>query len=417
MIERRWRPPGVLKPLLTLAPWGFPRQILMILTEGDMTLPEIRVGFIRFMHHFGYFGREENVAGYTEELFNVAVLEAMEKLLQDRAVIQHGEIYSLTPQGRLRAEKMQRELRTFGRWIERFLYPQTVALVGLGVHILLAVLKLIAGVISRSIGLISDGMDTAMDGLSSVLVFVGLRLKKEKVVNVVLVLLMLVVGIGAGYEAVYRVFVPEEVEVDLLTFSAAILSGLVCLLLSLYQRFVATRSWQQPLIAQAVDSRNHAIVAAGVITGLVATLLRFPLLDTLVGLGVAVLILKSGVELLLDTVRALRGEEVDLTRYELEFVEEYRRFQAQQFTAWLLHIIAEEGPLPRLALLPRCRELLNVQDVPILRELGWGREVELEKKMIGALETLLESGLITARDVLQITEKGRLELVTNSYVI
>lgn len=415
MAEREWRPPGLLKQFLRLAPWGFPRQILMILAEGDKTLPEIRAGFTRFMHHFGYFGREDNVAGYTEERFIAAVGRAMEKLEREAAVIRCGEIYSLTPAGRLRAEKMRREFQTFGRWMERFLHPQTVALVGLGVHIILAALKLVAGAISGSIGLISDGMDTAMDGLSSMLVFVGLRLKKEPVVNVVLVLLMLGVGSGAGYEAVKRVFVPEEVEADLLTFAAAILSGLVCLLLSLYQHYVATQSGQQALIAQAVDSRNHVIVAAGVITGLVATLLRFPLLDTLVGLAVAVLILKSGTELVLETVRTLRGEEVDFSRSELGFVEEYRLFQERQLADWLLHIIAEERPLTQPALLARCREPLNVQEVPILRELGWGQGVGLEKQVVGALERLGERGLVTARDVLQVTEKGRTELEIGSY--
>jgi cation diffusion facilitator family transporter len=408
MIEREWRPPGLLKPFLRLSPWGFQRQILMILAEGDKTLPEIGEGFIRFMHHFGYFGREKYVAGFSEQSFIAAVQEAMQKLEQEGAVIQRGEIYSLTPKGRLRVEKMQREFTTFGRWMERFAHPQTVALVGLGVHLVLAILKLIAGAISGSIGLISDGMDTALDGLSSVLVFIGLRFEKEQVVNIVLVLLMLGVGIGAGYGAVQRIFVPEEVEVNLLTFAAASLSGLVCLLLSLYQRYVATRSGQQALIAQAVDSRNHAIISVGVIAGLVATLLRFPLLDTLVGLAVAGLILKSGIELVLETARSLRGEEVDFSRYELGFMEVYRCFQEQQLEDWLLHIITEEGPLTRLALLDRCQEILNVKEVPILRELGWGKEAGLEKQLVSALERLVARGSITARDELQVTNRTAL---------
>jgi hypothetical protein len=395
-----------------LAPWGFPRQILMILAEGDKTLPEILEGFARFMRHFGHFGREEVVAGFTEETFTAAVEEAIEELEREGAVIRRGEVYSLTAEGQQRAKKDRRQYQEFGHSVERLLHPQTVSLVGLGVHIVLAILKLIAGAISGSIGLISDGMDTAMDGLSSVLVFVGLRLKKEQVVSVVLVLLMLGVGIGAGYEAVHRVFVPEEVEADLLTFAAAILSGLVCLLLALYQRYVATRSRQQPLIAQAVDSRNHAVVAAGVITGLVATLLRFPLLDTLVGLAIATLILKSGVDLALETVRALRGEEVDFSRYELGFVEEYRHFQERQLADWLLSIIAgaKEKPLTRAALLAGCQKTLDAQDVPILRELGWGSGARLEERVMGTLETLAEQGLIAANGELQVTDKGRAEL-------
>ena len=168
-----------------------------------------------------------------------------------------------------------------------------------------------------------------MDGFSSILLYIGLRLKKERMVNVILVILMLGVGIFTAYEAVKRVLIPEVIEVNLLTFSIAIVCGVVCLLLSFYQRYVAARSKQQALIAQAVDSRNHAIVAMGVIAGLLATLLEFPLLDTLVGLAVAALILKSGYELAIEMAKSLRGEEVDFSRYELDFVEEYRLFRDQ----------------------------------------------------------------------------------------
>jgi cation diffusion facilitator family transporter len=410
MQEREWRPPGLLKPFLRLAPWGFPRQVLMILGEKDMTLQEIQSGFIRFMHHFGYFGREENVAGYTEEVFEGSILQTIEKLKEESAVIQDGEIFSLTKQGRLRVEKMQREFQALGRWIERFLHPQTVALVGLGVHIVLATLKLIVGAISGSIGLISDGVDTAMDGISSMLLFVGLRLNKEKIVNVFLVLFMLAVGSGAGYEAIKRIFAPEIVEVNHLTFIAAILSGMICLLLSIYQQYVATRSEQQALIAQAVDSRNHAIVASGVVAGLVATLLHFPLLDTLVGLAVAFIILKSGIELAIETLHALRGEEVDYSQYELDFVEAYRRFQEQKLDEWLLYLIVEEGPLDQRDLTARCQQLLNIRDVPILRELGWDQSDGLENKVGSALERLSVEGLITKGDVLQATQLGTSEL-------
>ena len=412
MQEREWCPPWLVEQFFRMAPWGFPRQILVILADGDKTLPEILEGFARFMHHFGHFGREEIVAGFTPETFPAAVEEAIAELEREGAVIRRGEVYGLSSEGQQRAKKHLREYRELGQSVRSLLHPQTVSLVSLGVHIVLAVLKLVAGAISGSIGLISDGMDTAMDGFSSVLVFVGLRLKVERVVNVVLVLLMLGVGIGAGYEAVHRVFVPEAVDADVLTFTAAVLSGLVCLLLSLYQQYVATRSKQLPLISQAVDSRNHAVVAAGVTVGLVATLLRFPFMDTLVGLAVAGLILKSGVELAVETVRALRGEEVDLTRYELGFVEAYRDFQERQLADWLLSVVAEKGPLARQALLARCREMLDAREVPVLRELGWGKETaRLEERVTKTLETLIEQSLIvTDEKVLHVTEKGRAEL-------
>ncbi|MGD9028967.1 MAG: hypothetical protein PVG25_04075 [Anaerolineae bacterium] len=48
-----------------LASWGFPRQILMILADGDKTRPEILEDLACFVQHFGRLGREEVVAGHT----------------------------------------------------------------------------------------------------------------------------------------------------------------------------------------------------------------------------------------------------------------------------------------------------------------------------------------------------------------
>jgi hypothetical protein len=183
----------------------------------------------------------------------------------------------------------------------------------------------------------------------------------------------------------------------------------------LYQQYVAARSRQLPLISQAVDSRNHAIIAAGVTVGLLAAQLRFPLLDSLVGLAIAGLILKSGIELAIETVRVLRGEEIDFSRYELAFVEEYNRFQEQQLADWLLFVVAEEGSIHLSKLLSRSREMLDVKNVPVLRELGWGKTLTgIEKRVGRAVETLIDRSLVVSRgEKLEITKKGSSTLDSN----
>ena len=404
--KSEWRPPLLLQQLIRLAPWGFPRQILMILDEGSQSLEGIINGFSRFMKHFGHYGREEIVAGYTKESLLLEVSHAIERLKAKGLISQHGELFHITSKGRQKAQQQRIEYERVGRRIERLLHPQNVSLVGLGVHVLLAAIKLTAGFISGSIGLITDGIDTAMDGFSSVLVYIGLRFKRERAVNIILVELMLVVGIITGVEAVQRVFHPEGVEVSYVTFVVALVSGLVCLLLSIYQRYVAIRSKQQSLIAQAVDSRNHAIVAAGVMIGLLAAVFGFPLLDTFVGMIVAALILKSGIELALELLRTLRGEEMNFNQYDLGFVEEYRTFQQKQLMDWLLSIISENQYKSREALLNDTRKMLNVQDVPILRELGYRKDIEIDKKINAALEGLIKGGLITTGEGLLLTADG-----------
>jgi divalent metal cation (Fe/Co/Zn/Cd) transporter len=125
---------------------------------------------------------------------------------------------------------------------------QTVSQVGLGVHLGLAAPKLPAALLSGSVGLLNDASDTLLDGLSSVLVFLGLRFDKERAVSVVLVLLMLITGVGTFYEAVRRFFVPYEPKVDWFAFLATIVSALVCGALYLYQCFVGLRTGSVALI-------------------------------------------------------------------------------------------------------------------------------------------------------------------------
>jgi multisubunit Na+/H+ antiporter MnhF subunit len=225
MTKREWQPPDWISPFFKLAPWGFPRLILLILADGDRTFSGILDGFAGFMRHMGHYGREEIVVGYDAEAYLDAVRISLEELERaDRIALQDGT-YSLTKKGRQIAERDRRQYQKFGAFVEGLLHPQTVSLVGLAVHIVLAIFKLIAGTLSGSIGLISDGMDTALDGLSSILVFIGLRLKKGQYINVILVLLMLGVGAGVGYEAIQRILVPETLGVDL---SAAWLVPAVC---------------------------------------------------------------------------------------------------------------------------------------------------------------------------------------------
>jgi aminoglycoside phosphotransferase (APT) family kinase protein len=147
---------------------------------------------------------------------------------------------------------------------------------------------------------------------------------------------MVVTGGWTLYEAVRRFFVPFEPDADAFTFLATLLSAFVCLGLWVYQRYVGLRSGSMALITQSVDSCNHVIVAASVTAGLVALLLQFPLLDTLVGLAVALLILKSAIELVIEVVRSLGEESVDLSRFEFGLV--YERFRQAQLREMLMHL-------------------------------------------------------------------------------
>jgi hypothetical protein len=336
-----------------------------------------------------------------------SVRKRLENLIEQGWIVCEGEQYALTSLGREEVNKRLSQLSETGALVHKFLQPTTVSKVTLGVHLALAALKLPAALLSGSVGLLNDALDTLLDGLSSLLVYLGIHFKKERAVNVILVTLMLATGVLTLCEAGRRFFVPIEPKVDWFAFLAAILSAFVCLALWVYQRYVGLCSGVLALITQSVDSRNHIIVAASVTAGLVASLLRFPMLDTLVGLGVALLILKSALELAIETIHSLGEEEVDLSRFEFGFAAPFHRFLQSQLRDWMLYLVDKQGIGTQTELIARASQALDFNQILAVRvmELAQG-ESQASELVERSLAELFERGWLTGDERLCLTEVG-----------
>lgn len=374
------------------------------LLDGPRTLNEISEHFFSYLRFIGLFQMTERRA----RAQTASISEKLEALLALRWVVREGERYALTPLGREEVEKRLSELGETGTAIRQFLQPEAVSKVTLGVHFGLAALKLPAGLVSGSVGLLNDAIDTFLDGISSVLVYLGLRFDKERAVNIVLVVFMLGTGGLTLYEAVRRFFVPSEPEVDWFAFLATLLSAVFCLGLWAYQRYVGMRSGHFALITQSVDSRNHVIVAAGVAVGLVASLLRTPLLDTLVGLAVALLILRSAVDLAVEIVRSTGEEGVDLSRYEFGLAGQYEQFRQAQLRDWMLYLVEDQGVETRAELVARARQALDFDRIPAVQAMGLAqRQSQADEMIQRSLGELFEHGWLTGEQRLGVTAQGR----------
>ncbi|MHA1360917.1 MAG: hypothetical protein ACTSRC_22580 [Candidatus Helarchaeota archaeon] len=187
--------------------YGQSWEIAAALWDGPRTISEIVDHFHSYARLLGFFGVTKRMKRHHQRMAK-NIGETLEHLKMQGWVVQEGERYSLTQLGRGEAEKVLSDMRRTRRLFQKFMQPQTVSQVGLAVHWGLAALKLPAALLSGSVGLLNDGLDTLLDGFSSLLVYFGIRLNKERAVNVVLVLLMLGTGGFTFYEAVRRFFVP-----------------------------------------------------------------------------------------------------------------------------------------------------------------------------------------------------------------
>ncbi len=217
----------------------------------------------------------------------------------------------------------------------RYLEARRVTLVGAGVNLVLAVIKVIVGFIGHSQALIVDGIhslsDLATDGVVMIASKHGSRDADEEhpyghgrietAFTVGLGLLLLLVSLGISLDAGRRLLQPELLlHPEPLALVIALISVLSKELLYHYTIQVARRIRSTLLKANAWHHRTDALSSVVVLTGVAGAMAGFDYLDALAAVGVALMIAKIGWDVGWNAIREL----VD-TGLEADRVAEIRR--------------------------------------------------------------------------------------------
>jgi hypothetical protein len=386
-------------------------MILMALSDSTLTLPEIKDHFFALPRRFGIFSPTYRMTQNEERHFEIELTVDLERMISAGWVVREGDRYGLTEAGREQAHLRLAGIRRAAALVSGLIRPETVSRITVGVHFALAAVKLPAALISGSSGLLNDSIDTFLDGLSSIFVYFGVRFRRERTANLVLVILMLSTGGFTLIESVRRLVVRYEPAADPAAFLAILISAFVCLFLGLYQRYAGLQSGRMTLITQSIDSRNHVLVAVGVAAGLIASQLRFPLLDAVVGVLVAALILKSGLEQAAGLIRSWETGETDLSRYSTNFFRKIREFRKTQMMDWMLFLVDSRKAETRAALLEETARALNFEKYPVLREIGLQDQTQSAEQITRTLDDLVARGwLLEDEGRLLLTAAGKRRL-------
>jgi protein-S-isoprenylcysteine O-methyltransferase Ste14/Co/Zn/Cd efflux system component len=390
--------------------WG----IAMTLLQKPLTVEEIREQFYAFSRRFGFFGTLFSESMHRRVSFAEWIREHLDGLMDRGWVVRDGDTYALTEKGREAAGKALAEVERTRGHISNLATPQNASKLTLIVHLFLALIKLPAGILSGSVGLLNDAIDTLLDGVSSLMVYWGLRVNRERLVSRVLVAFMMATGGFALVEAVLTAARREPVEADWYAFVAVLISAVICAALWFIQRFIGLRRQSMALITQSVDSRNHVIVAAGVTAGLIAAVLRFPWLDYLVGLTVAVLILKSAVELAVELIRCRDEETPNLSKFQFGI---YERFRRSQLCSYMLFLVRNGQARTSRQLLSLVRNAFDFEGNVLLQSMGAERVAGSEELIRECYERLIHKKYLAEHPRLELTPAGEKKLAANRFFV
>ena len=199
------------------------------------------------------------------------------------------------------------------------------SLVGILVNVLLAGMKAAVGLLSNSIAVVLDAVNNLSDALSSVITILGAKLsgkrpdKKhplgygriEYLSAMIVAALVLYAGLTALTESIKKIIHPEAADYSLLSLLLIAAAVVAKLLLGRYVKAQGKKVDSGSLIASGSDASFDAILSASVLLCAILFLTTGLSLEAYVGVIIAVFIIKSGIEMMLDTVNDILGARTD----------------------------------------------------------------------------------------------------------
>jgi cation diffusion facilitator family transporter len=199
-------------------------------------------------------------------------------------------------------------------------------------NVLLSLMKIVAGIISGSLAVLSDGLDSASDVFTSLVIlivtpiisrppnskFVYGHEKAENIASTVLSFVIFFMGGQMFITSIGKIISMEITETpSMIAIWATIISIAGKLLLALYQFRQGKRVNSSMLKANAINMRNDVIISVGVLLGLAFTfLLNLPIIDPIIALLISIYIIYSSIGIFRDANLVLMDGMKDTTIYK-----------------------------------------------------------------------------------------------------
>lgn len=183
----------------------------------------------------------------------------------------------------------------------------------LALNIGVATAKLVYGLLIDSVSVTADGFHSMFDGTSNIIGLIGLSVasrpadrghpyghaKYETFASAAIGALLLFAAWRVGSSAFERLQTPGEgPAVDAVSFAVMLVTLAVNLVVTTMERRAGIRLGSEILKADASHTGSDVLVTLGVIGGLVAVRLGYPIADPILGLLVAGFIIVTGVRVL-----------------------------------------------------------------------------------------------------------------------
>lgn len=196
--------------------------------------------------------------------------------------------------------------------------------IGILVNVLLAIFKLIIGLLSNSIAILLDAINNLSDALSSIIIIVGTKLalkpankkhplgygRVEYLSAMLIAGIVLLAGATSLVEAVKKIINPVTTNYSTMTLTIIVVAIGAKLLLGIYTRKKGMETDSNSLIASGSDALFDSIVTLTTLIGAAVMLIWNVNIDGWLGAVISAVIIKAGFGMLSDTLNDILGKRV-----------------------------------------------------------------------------------------------------------
>ena len=204
-------------------------------------------------------------------------------------------------------------------------YVYLASIVGILCNLLLSIIKISVGFISGSISITADGFNNLSDMASSIITMVGIKLanrpadkehpfghgRMEYLSALVVAFMVMLVGVQFVKTSFERILNPVAVSFEIIPFILLLISLLIKLWLSRFNKYMGLKINSTALKAASVDALGDVFTSSCVLISFLAAKFTALPIDGYVGLIVSAAILYAGYSLIKDTISPLLGEDPD----------------------------------------------------------------------------------------------------------
>ncbi|NLJ41960.1 MAG: cation transporter [Clostridiales bacterium] len=209
--------------------------------------------------------------------------------------------------------------------MDRYSEARRVALWGIGANIVLLIIKLIVGFISKSQAMIADGFNSAGDVFASIMTLTGNRIsnmpedkdhpfghgKAEYVFSMIISFSLLLITYEILKSAIESIISRRSFTFSWWLVGVAVITILLKTALWIYTHRVGKR-WNNLLIfANSEDHRNDILVTSGTLAGIIFGTGKLYWLDGVIGIGISLWIGYTGIRIFVSAYNVLMDTNMD----------------------------------------------------------------------------------------------------------